>query len=358
MMLRQQRSLTLAVLIIMTILVLFNTYSILGIKAEVSKALVEQTEVSRPADIMLITLFDPSCTDCFDISPVVEGITAQHVRVVAENEVVYSSPEGKDLVVKYGITKVPAVIVTGEIAKEGSPITGLTSVADALVYADVLPVYVETATGDVRGLVSAKTITVKDCPTCYDISNFVDALKKAMTFTSGTSVDASEDISMYNLTIVPAVILSGDLAAYPELLVNLKTLGTYVDGNLVLTAAKNPPYWDLATEHEYGVVDVTYITDTSCTTCYDAHIHDSVLTNYGVTVGAKKVVDVSSTDGKALVSTYQIVGVPTVLLSADAKYYTALADVWKKVGTVEKDGTFVFREISVISDKYVNLTSS
>ena len=69
--------------------------------------------------------------------------------------------------------------------------------------------------------------------------------------------------------------------------------------------------------------------------------------------------DIANDEGKDLISKYNIGFVPTLILSKDAGNYPALVQVWGQVGSVEGDGTFVFREIKAIKDSiYKDLTTN
>ena len=65
-------------------------------------------------------------------------------------------------------------------------------------------------------------------------------------------------------------------------------------------------------------------------------------------IRGERTVDVSSAEGRSLMRTYSITAVPTVILSKDAVAYDALMRAWASVGTVEKDGSLVFRDLSVM----------
>ena len=66
----------------------------------------------------------------------------------------------------------------------------------------------------------------------------------------------------------------------------------------------------------------------------------------------------SGQEGKNLVGKYNIKKVPTVLLSPEASAYEALSQVWERVGTVESDGVFVFREMEAINQTYKDLNNN
>jgi hypothetical protein len=107
-----------------------------------------------------------------------------------------------------------------------------------------------------------------------------------------------------------------------------------------------------------GKVQVTYLTDQSCKECYDVSIHDKALTNLGVPINNIKRIDISSDEGKGLVSKYKIKAVPTLLISGEVSEYQSLVSVWKDVGTIASDGTYVFTELSVMNGVYKDLVKN
>lgn len=84
------------------------------------------------------------------------------------------------------------------------------------------------------------------------------------------------------------------------------------------------------------------IVDSTCTNCYDISLHGSILaTNYGVPVTNIEVYDVNSQEGVNLLNKYNILYVPTIIVSEGLKDY-GIVDVWSQLGTIE-DGWYVFR---------------
>ena len=65
----------------------------------------------------------------------------------------------------------------------------------------------------------------------------------------------------------------------------------------------------------------------------------------------------SSKEGKALIAEYGIEKVPTILIKGDAGAYPSLVKAWKSVGTVEQDGTYVFRKLEIIKKTYKDLAT-
>ncbi len=343
---------------LLAILVLVNVYITFSMGQIANEFQAESEETTRAAKIDLITITESSCTDCFDISTIVNGIKKANVEVTSEQTLEYSDETAQALIEKYGIEKIPTVIVTGEIEKQGSQIANLEKVDDALIFTNLDPVYVETSSGDYRGRVQVQLITKDDCEQCYDMSGFVKAISSLLSISDEETIsleDATELIAEYGLTELPAIILSGDLALYPETLAKLEALGTYDGEDLILTAKQNPPYWDLTSSEVIGLVSVTYLTDDSCEDCYDVNIHNTVLTNYGVYIAEETTTDISSKEGKKLLEDYNITKVPTIIVSKELIDYSSIIKVWEDVGTVEEDGSYVFRELDLVSTNYTSV---
>ena len=343
---------------LLAIFVLINLYTTLSMMSIAQELQTETAELTRPAKIDMITIIDPTCTDCFDILTVVEGIKSANIELTSEDTLEYSNEIAQSLIEKYAIEKIPTVIVTGEIEKEGSEIANLEKKDDALIFTNLNPVYLETSTGDYRGRIEIKNIVNEDCEECYDMNSFITAVSSLISISTEETIsldDASELLTEYNLTEVPAVIFSGDLDLYPEIVTKLEALGTYVGKDLVLTAKLNPPYWDLTEEEIKGLVSVTYLTDDSCKDCYNVNIHKTVLINYGIFIADETTLDISSNGGQKLLKDYSITKVPTIIVSKELADYSTITKVWEQVGTVEEDGSYIFRELDLVSSNYTSL---
>ena len=128
-----------------------------------------------------------------------------------------------------------------------------------------------------------------------------------------------------------------------------KTLGGKEKDDSLVFEVSQPVYVDLASGQIVGLVDVTYLTDSSCNDCYDSTIHRSILeTGFGVKIQKEITIDARSSEGRALIASYLIKETPTILLSKEASAYQRLVTTWKQVGSVEGDGTFVFRKNTAI----------
>ncbi len=54
-----------------------------------------------------------------------------------------------------------------------------------------------------------------------------------------------------------------------------------------------------------------------------------------------------------MIAKYSVEKVPTVILGGDLEIYEGFDAVWEQVGTIEEDGSYVFRELDVLGQQIV-----
>jgi thiol-disulfide isomerase/thioredoxin len=340
------------------ILLIFNFMQLSAVGDLLQERIGEAKEASVPAIISLTTIVDGSCSDCFDVAPLIEKIEGAHVNITERIEM--NADEGAALLEQYGIEQLPTIIITGEINKSG--ITGLDVVEDALVLTAIEPPYTDVASGNVFGRVTAIHINDPACTSCVDLSASITELRESLTITrvdtfARTSVNAKAAIANYGITKLPALILSSEYGVY-AVAADLEAVGEVAsDGSLVIETLQ-PPYVNAVSGEVEGVVDWIMLTDASCSTCYDATMHRAILARFGFAFGKEESFDISSTRGKELVAQYAIDSVPAIIVSKDAKSYAAFTEVWPQVGTEETDGKFIFRNNEILGQTYKDLTTN
>lgn len=194
------------------------------------------------------------------------------------------------------------------------------------------------------------------CSDCFDgnkIAQMVDKAHKisynVKTISYGSAV-TKKNIEMYNLKNLPAVIVSGDITdkgvtnAWKALAGETKK-GSIVIENLL-------PYYDLQTNTVRGVVNAILLKDKTCTSCFDEQQYIKTLKRFGINMSNVKTYDIASKQGRELVNKYAITKVPMVILSSGVGAYPSFSTSWKTVGTIEKDGSYVFRNVQKISQSY------
>ncbi len=113
---------------------------------------------------------------------------------------------------------------------------------------------------------------------------------------------------------------------------------------------------DITEKKVKGLVTLTLLDDKSCTECYNVSLHKLVLDRFNMYIEDERMVDITDSEGKYLINKYSITQVPTIILSGEVSEYTALTNIWDQVGTVEEDGSYVFRKLEVMGT-YKDLTA-
>ena len=206
--------------------------------------------------------------------------------------------------------------------------------------------------------VDLKLVVIEDknCKDCFDLTPVIDSIKNSNTNILREETrdikEAKELIEKYSIEKIPTIILSGEID-------RIKFSDFEEKENILLFNKQKPAYVDAVSGDIVGLVDLTMLEDKSCKECYDVIIHKGILNRFGVVVDNENTVDITDGEGKKLIEKYEIKAVPTIILSKDAINYPALIQVWKQVGSIEKDGTFVFREMEAMSGSvYKDLTTN
>ena len=189
-------------------------------------------------------------------------------------------------------------------------------------------------------------LTLPSCKECSAPESFLSEFEKqGFVVASKRSVDAESKegqklVAEYSVKKLPTVLLR---KPSEQAQVFLKSFGeTASDGTFILTDVV-PPYKDVASNAVKGRFGIILITDKTCKECYDVSLHKTPLARLGMTPTDEKTVDIADSEGKQLVEKYKIETVSTLLLQGDLSEYQSLTQVWGQVGTVESDGTYVFR---------------
>lgn len=304
-------------------------------------------------EIILITAAD--CENCFDISEIGSAIAQMGVDVKSEETLDSKSADATTLIVKYNITKLPTAVITGEI--EALSELPFRKQDDALVFDNIAPPYVDVATGDVKGLVSGIALVDNSCVDCNNISLIFNQLQlSGVVFESETTIDKESDegqrlINSYNIKKIPTIILSEDALDYARVADVWDQAGSVEDDGRLVMRTVPPPYHNLETGDVDGLVTVIFLDDKSCEACYDVELHEQIMaSNFGMKFAGRRTLDVDDMGGKDLVEKFNITKVPTIILSDEAGVYPGMAEVWEQVGTLEEDGSYVFRALERAQD--------
>lgn len=343
------------IIAVLVVFIIFNIYQLIVMKGMLNDQLKEMQKEKIPAKVSLLIIEGEDCEDCFDITTTLASLKAKKLEIVEESTIGYDSDEAKELIEKYGLEKFPVIIVTGEIDK-AKRITNFIKKEDGFVFDKITPPYTDSD-GEIRGSVKATVVLNENCDECSDLNFILDSFEMAgVAIESKNNYDlrSSEGknlIDKYDIKNLPVLLLDEEIKYYEDIEDAWSQLGTIEEDGTRVLRQVDPPYYEIATKKVRGVVDIIYLVDESCEECYNVTIHRSILTNpssLNMRLGKEETIDVNSDKGKALIEKYDITVVPTIILAKEADIYTVLGSAWQSVGTIEDDGSYVFREITAM----------
>ncbi len=347
--------------ILLGIVVIVNIVLTFNLNQGLKKGTEIAQERLKPAKIELILIKNSKCSDCFDISTIISHVKNANVDITKESMFEFDSNEGKAIISKYKIKKIPTVVVTGEVDKVN--IQGLEKIEDAILLTRLEPPYTNALTGAIEGRVILYHLKDLTCDKCNDLTPLINQIKGAGVKISEektiepNSNEGKELTKKYNLDFAPAIILSKEASAYDIIQQAWTQIGSKeTDGNYVLRLV-SPPYINLTNGKLRGIVNIIYLTDKSCVECYNVNQHREILVNpqsFAVKLEKEETFDISDAKGKELIAKYNITQVPTVILSDEISAYPS-SRVLKQFFSVEKDGSYIFRQPQAIGN-YKDLT--
>ncbi|MEK7072141.1 MAG: thioredoxin family protein [Patescibacteria group bacterium] len=191
---------------------------------------------NKPTKVDIVLLKESSCSDCFDLTPVIENIKSENVKINSEKTIEISTQEGKDLLSKYGITQIPSLLLSGNMDNNAglkSLLSKWGEIKDGtFVLRQIGAPYFEVNSGKIRGKIQLTMLTDTSCNECYDVTKHEEILKqfgfadKEAKVVSVQLSDGQELVDKYNIKLVPTIILSGDLDAYSSLVKVWSQVGT------------------------------------------------------------------------------------------------------------------------------------
>lgn len=197
------------------------------------------------------------------------------------------------------------------------------------------------------------------CIDCANITPIIDAVKKtnlkinkeeAFEFDSQEGKDLIKELEIKKL---PTFILKGELNKNADVAKLLSQIGEIKNDKFLFNYAI-APYWDVASSSVKGKVTVTFITDKSCTECYDVNPFKQIFANnLGMNNPAIVFLDKSDREAQSLIKRYKIQLVPTFVMVGELSEYPNLVGIWLEIGTREKDGVYVLRDIKKVNPNLI-----
>lgn len=348
----------LTAIILIVVLVILNNFMLYqrGIKVAEETEIIK--EKLRPIELKLTKITLENCDFCFDIEKAVDDLKKQNVNITEEKTLLSSSIEGKELINKYGIKKLPTILASGEINKSEQLDSYFKKKGeikdDIFVYTSLNPPYFNTQSQKIEGIVSINNIVDSSCTKCINLESVSSVLKEQGVYiqteksTEYNSKEGQELIKKFGIKEIPAVLISKEIDYYSDVKDSLVRAGAKEKEGFYAVHSTIPPYRDLSQDKVVGLVDVTYLIKEDCQGCYDVSVNRNVLLRRGMVINKENTYDINSAEGKQIIQKYSIKKVPIIIISPDAKYYTSFGQVWESVGTIEGDGWLVMRKPEVI----------
>lgn len=322
--------------------------------------------------IDLLKIVDSDCSECFSTDNLI-GIMKQRSAnsEFSEKTIEFDSVEGKELVKKFSLKKIPTIVLQGDVNKAGliELFRGVSTVEqNAVVLRKILPPYLDLDSGKVVGKVSVTLIEKKDCAQCFDANLLVNELKslnvfltdeKRLFFDDNT---AKELIQKYNIARLPVLVLSSDLNYYEDLVAGWANVGSVESDGVFLTRNIVAPFFDANSLSVKGLVNGTFLFDSNCSTCSDVNqLKDSFLEQLKIGFSETSFVDKNSVEGKELMKKFSIKKLPTVIFSQDFNYYQFTLNNWALIGsaeTIDNNTFFVSRNLDLMGVQSIDVNES
>lgn len=186
--------------------------------------------------VSVVNVIDSSCKECIPLAQVISSFKEAGVSIIKEDSYEYSSKEGTDLIRKFNISRIPAMLVSSEINYYSSiseQIKQLTEEKSGF-YAlhATLPPYRDLEQGKVVGAVNLVLLTDRSCAGCYDVKINEQILERLGVFVKESisyDISSSEGnalISKYKIEKAPIILLSPEASFYPAFVQAWQSVGS------------------------------------------------------------------------------------------------------------------------------------
>ena len=176
--------------------------------------------------VALTHILDESCPRCADLTPVINFFKQQGAKFSSEKTIAHISSDAEGLITKFGVQKVPALIISEDIldypaiAQVWSQLNATEKQGSYALHATVPP-YRNLATNKIEGLVSVIYLKDDSCASCYDVLVNRQILERnlGLIIANETVIDTNSDagenlLKQYKITKVPIMLASPDANLY------------------------------------------------------------------------------------------------------------------------------------------------
>ncbi|HII16541.1 TPA: hypothetical protein HA361_01380 [Candidatus Woesearchaeota archaeon] len=212
--------------------------------------------------VAAILLAKDTCEKCTDPEPLLTQFAQAGVAIGQQDRIDADSAEGKELIARYGIEKLPALILDQELNEypeiaQAWKLAGSIEEDGSFVQREVEPPYYSIPDRKVKGFVDVIYLSDSSCEECYDPKEVHSQILSRMGIAKGSeevidavSAKGKELVERYEIAKLPTLLLSGDVEEYPLLIASWKQVGKVAnDSTYVFEAVEfaGLPYMDAAT---------------------------------------------------------------------------------------------------------------
>lgn len=176
--------------------------------------------------VTLTHIVDQSCQRCADIGQLISVFKQAGVKFSSEKAIDYIMPDAKQLIEKFGVQKIPALVISKDILDYPAiaqiwPQLNATEKQGFYALHTTVPPYRDLTTNKIEGLVNVIYLKDDSCSGCYDVHVNKQILERnfGLVLVNETNADVSSDygkslIKQYNITKAPVILVSPDANVY------------------------------------------------------------------------------------------------------------------------------------------------
>lgn len=201
-----------------------------------------------------IAIYAPECSGCLNVSKYFQALEGEEIGMVfAQKEILEAqTPQAKQILEKYNITKLPALILDEEaysyaafnqyLANSGEKING------SFVIKEPIAPFFDLEKNETVGKVNVTIINSANCANCTNISNLIGAISTQggiildqISEEREDSLIAQQLIREFNITKLPTIIFSKEMKYYYGLQEQWVEYGNSIEenGEYILRSPEN-----------------------------------------------------------------------------------------------------------------------
>ena len=321
--------------------------------------------------VSITVIKNKECDFCTNVNPIIKSINeSENIKIIEFEELDYREDKAKEIIEKIQIRTTPTIIIQGNVFTKTSFFKNLSSEnikkhGEKFVLSSFLPPLTEIMTNQILGIVNVIYLKDESCIECADLDHAIQKLKNAGVYVSNikeVEINSEQGQKLkhkYNIKKVPILLFDQNLGLYQHISKQWNLYGSIEDDGIMIMRKTLPPYKNLETNKIKGIIKVTYLTDKTCTECYDPSIHKKAISRIMPYYKQEETIDISQIKAQELIVRYNINDVPTIILSKDINEYPLFETLFSNVYEKQTDESYVFKSNPKFKDHiYKDLKSN